>query len=81
MKLSRELFNTRRPEVEALLDTYFAKGGAQAMITVVNREELERAMQEPEEYRHIFVRVGGFSARFVDLSRDVQLEILNRTLY
>ncbi len=81
MKLSRELFNTRRPEVEALLDTYFAKGGAQAMITVVNREELERAMQEPEEYRYIFVRVGGFSARFVDLSRDVQLEILNRTLY
>jgi pyruvate-formate lyase len=81
MKLSRELFLTRRPEVEALLESYFARGGAQAMITVVNRGDLERAMEEPDQYRHIFVRVGGFSARFVDLSHDVQLEILNRTLY
>jgi pyruvate-formate lyase len=51
------------------------------MITVVSRDDLERAMEAPEQYRHIFVRVGGFSARFVDLSRDVQLEILDRTLY
>jgi pyruvate-formate lyase len=81
MKLSRELFLTRRAELEALLDSYFAKGGTQAMITVVSRGDLERAMEQPEQYQHIFVRVGGFSARFVDLSRDVQLEILNRTLY
>jgi pyruvate-formate lyase len=81
MKCSRELFTTRRKELEALLDTYFAKGGTQAMITVVSRGDLERAIQEPEQYQHIFVRVGGFSARFVDLPRDVQLEILNRTLY
>jgi len=81
MKFSRELFVTRRAELEALLETYFAMGGIQAMITVVNRDDLERAMQEPEHYRDIFVRVGGFSARFVDLSRDVQLEILDRTLY
>ena len=81
MKLSRELFLTRRAELEALFDTYFANGGAQAMITVVSRDDLERAMEAPEQYRHIFVRVGGFSARFVDLSRDVQLEILDRTLY
>jgi pyruvate-formate lyase len=81
MKFSRELFATRRAALEALLETYFAKGGAQAMITVVSRGDLERAMAEPEHYRHIFVRVGGFSARFVDLPRDVQLEILQRTLY
>jgi pyruvate-formate lyase len=81
MKLSRELFATRRAEMEALLESYFAKGGTQAMITVVSRGDLERAMEEPELYRHIFIRVGGFSARFVDLSRDVQLEILARTLY
>jgi pyruvate-formate lyase len=81
MKFSRELFTTRRTQLEALLDTYFEKGGAQAIITVVCRDDLERAMAEPARYRHIFVRVGGFSARFVDLSRDVQLEILQRTLY
>jgi pyruvate-formate lyase len=81
LSLSRELFTTRRAEVEALLETYFARGGTQAMITVVSRGDLEAAMRNPEAYRHVFVRVGGFSARFVDLSRDVQLEILQRTLY
>jgi pyruvate-formate lyase len=81
MKFSRGLFSYHRPEVEALLDTYFALGGAQAMITVVSRGDLEEAMDAPERYQHLFVRVGGFSARFVDLSRDVQMEILQRTLY
>jgi pyruvate-formate lyase len=81
MKFSRDLFTREQAKLRALLDTYFVKGGAQAMITVINRDELERALIEPEKYQHIFVRVGGFSARFVELSRDVQLEILNRTLY
>lgn len=81
MKFSPELFRTRRPELEALLGTYFENGGAQAMITVVRRGDLEAAMERPEEYGHLFVRVGGFSARFVDLGRDVQTEILQRTLY
>lgn len=81
MKFSPEMFGARRAELKALLDTYFDNGGAQAMITVVSRGDLERAMQEPEKYTHLFVRVGGFSARFVELPRDVQQEILNRTLY
>jgi pyruvate-formate lyase len=81
LSLSRELFTTRRAEVEALLRGYFDRGGTQAMVTVVSRGDLERAMRDPESYRHLFVRVGGFSARFVDLSHDVQLEILQRTLY
>jgi pyruvate-formate lyase len=81
LSLSRELFTTRRAQVEALLQGYFDQGGTQAMITVVSRGDLEQAMLDPDRYRHLFVRVGGFSARFVDLSRDVQLEILQRTLY
>jgi pyruvate-formate lyase len=80
LKFSREMFTTRRPQVEALLDTYWEKGGTQAMITVVSRGDLEAAMKEPANYSHIFVRVGGFSARFVALDRPVQLEVLNRTL-
>ena len=81
MKFSRDLFVNNRHALEALLGTYFDKGGAQAMITVVSRGDLEDAMRHPDQYRHIFVRVGGFSARFVDLPHDVQLEILQRTLY
>jgi pyruvate-formate lyase len=81
MKFSSDLFNHSREKLRYLLDTYFEKGGTQAMISVLNRNDLERALAEPEKYRHVFVRVGGFSARFVDLEKDVQQEILSRTLY
>lgn len=81
MKFSGDLFARHRASLEALLETYFEAGGAQAMITVVNRRDLEQAMLRPAEYQHVFVRVGGFSARFVDLPSDVQREILERTLY
>jgi pyruvate-formate lyase len=80
MKFSKQMFSKQRPKLEALLTTYFARGGTQAMITVVSRGDLENAMREPEKYRNLIVRVGGFSARFVELDRAVQLDILNRTL-
>jgi pyruvate-formate lyase len=81
LALSRELVTEHRDAVEALLEVYFARGGAQLMITVTGRGELEAALAHPEQYRHVFVRVGGFSARFVDLPPGVQREILERTLY
>ena len=40
--------------------------------------ELEAALERPEEYHHLIVRVGGFSARFVSLSAAVQREIIDR---
>ncbi|MCF8360600.1 MAG: hypothetical protein K9H26_17735 [Prolixibacteraceae bacterium] len=81
LKLSKELFATYRVQTEILLQTYFEKGGAQCMINCLGRCDLENAMKEPEKYSNLIVRVGGFSARFVELEREVQLEILNRTLY
>ncbi len=80
MKFGKEMFGPRRAQMEALLGTYFDTGGAQAMITVVGRDDLEAAMREPEKWGHLMVRVGGFSARFVELSPTVQREILERTL-
>ncbi|TAH74843.1 MAG: pyruvate formate-lyase [Anaerolineaceae bacterium] len=79
--LSRELFTEHPDVLRSIMKTYFAKGGQQAMISVLNRHDLENAMKEPEKYGHIMVRVGGFSARFVTLSPDVQREIASRTLY
>jgi pyruvate-formate lyase len=81
IKFSRQMFTNERIELEALLNTYFDKGGSQAMITVVNRGDLENALREPEKYKNLIVRVGGFSARFIELSKDIQMDILNRTLY
>lgn len=81
MTFSREMFQEHRPIVEALLQGYFQSGGAQAMINVLNRGDLEDAMVHPERHQNLMVRVGGFSARFVTLAPDVQREIASRTLY
>ncbi len=80
MKFSREMFKQERKKLEALLEGYWARGGTQAMITVVGRGDLEAAMKEPEKYANLIVRVGGFSARFVELERELQEDILKRTL-
>lgn len=81
MKFSSDLFNRHRSKLEALLNAYFGQGGSQAMPTILNRGELEEAYEKPEKYPNLMVRVGGFSARFVELDRDVQREILSRTIY
>jgi pyruvate-formate lyase len=81
IKLSRRMFNENRPVLNALLKGYFANGGPQLMITVTDRDELEKALQNPEEYANLIVRVGGYSERFVLLPRDVQQDVLARTLY
>lgn len=81
MKFTPDLFNRARPKMAALLQAYFDNGGTQAMITVTGRRELEEAMLHPEQYRSLLVRVGGFSARFIELEKDVQQEVLSRTCY
>ena len=81
MAFSRVLFVGNRRITKAVLETYFKNGGQQAMINVLNRGDLEDAMIHPERHQNLMVRVGGFSARFVTLSPDVQREIASRTLY
>jgi pyruvate-formate lyase len=81
IRFGRDSFTHNRGKIEVIIDTYFKKGGSQAMITVINRGDLENALIEPEKYKDLFVRVGGFSARYIDLSKDIQLEILSRTTY
>ncbi len=81
MKFTKDWFGSLRPKFDALLRAYFDAGGTQAMITVVSRDDLEAAMDEPEKWGHLMVRVGGFSIRFVELPREAQLEVLGRTLH
>lgn len=81
LKFIPDLFKDHFDKVTALIDAYFKMGGTQLMINVVNNADLKRAMDHPEEFPNLIVRVGGFSARFIDLDRDVQLEILSRTGY
>lgn len=80
MKFSWELLSRHRDKFEILMETYFENGGAQAMLTITSRGELEDAMKNPENYQNLIVRVGGFSERFVNLPQETQREVLSRTL-
>ena len=51
------------------------------MVTVVDSGVLEDAVEHPEKYPNLIVRVAGFSAVFVDLSPEIQQELLSRVLY
>ena len=79
-KYSPSMFSDeKRQKLAALIRTYFKKGGQEIQINSTSRETLEKAMAEPENYKNLVVRVSGFSAFYVNLDRDVQLDILNRT--
>ena len=81
MRFTKETWNDADGKVQYLLVDYFQRGGAQSMITVVGKDDLYNAMQHPEDYKDLIVRIGGLSARFVDLKKDVQQEIYDRTSY
>jgi pyruvate-formate lyase len=81
MRFTRETWTHQDGKVQVLIADYFKRGGAQAMITVVGKDDLYNAMRHPEEYKDLIVRIGGLSARFVSLQKDVQQEIYDRTTY
>lgn len=63
----------------SLIKTYFQLNGEQIQYTVVSTEILKAAKKDRERYRNIIVKVGGYSAYFVDLEKEVQDEIISRT--
>ena len=79
-KFSPSMFGAeKRKKLMALMKSYFKKGGQELQINATSREVLLDAMEHPEKYQNLVVRVSGFSAFYVTLQRDVQLDILNRT--
>lgn len=79
-KFSPDMFcGEKREKLLSLLRVYFKKGGQEMQINATSREVLQDAMNHPENYRDLVVRVSGFSALYVTLDKDVQLDILNRT--
>lgn len=63
----------------ALIRAYFDQKGSHMQFNVVSRETLLDAQKNPENYKHLVVRVAGYSALFTTLSRSLQDDIINRT--
>ena len=62
----------------AYVATYFELGGMQMQFNVVDTATLKAAMERPEDYGDLLVRISGYNAYFVDLNRDMQMELLDR---
>lgn len=81
LKLTPSCFQTA-DDIEKTIDlirSYFGMGGQQVQITVASIDDLQAAMAEPDKWRHLIVRVGGYSDYFVNLDRCLQESILKRT--
>ena len=63
----------------ALIRAYFDQKGSHMQFNVVSRETLLDAQKNPDKYKHLVVRVAGYSALFTTLSRSLQDDIINRT--
>lgn len=64
--------------LRVLMDTYFEKGGMQIQLSVSDTAQLRAAQEDPESFRDLMVRITGYSAVFVDMSRRAQDELIRR---
>jgi formate C-acetyltransferase len=72
---------SRSDGVEKLVNLtkiYFGKGGYEVQYNIVDSDTLRKAQESPEEYRNLVVRIAGYSAYFVELSKDLQNDIISR---
>jgi formate C-acetyltransferase len=65
--------------VMAIAKTYLMRGGFELQINVIDNETLKKARLQPDEYRDLVVRIGGYSDYFVRLSPRMQQEVITRT--
>ncbi len=72
---------TRVENLAEMMDGYFSQGAHHLNVNVLDREKLQKAMDHPELYPNITIRVSGYAVNFHKLSRAHQLEVLKRTYH
>jgi formate C-acetyltransferase len=73
--------DSRTNNLVSILDGYAIKDGHHLNVNVFNRETLLNAMEHPEEYPQLTIRVSGYAVNFIKLTREQQLDVINRTFH
>ncbi len=83
MKFPRALLESEKglESMKDLVLTYFEKGGFHVQFNVIDAETLKDAQIHPENYADLIVRVSGYSAYFTRLGKDIQDDIIDRTVF
>lgn len=71
----------RKANLVSMMDGYFHSKGHHLNVNVFNREQLIDAMDHPENYPQLTIRVSGYAVNFIKLTREQQLDVINRTFH